>query len=32
MLVREHILDQYDIGYENNFDFDEYLWCLGESG
>ncbi len=26
----EHILDQYDIDYENNFDFDEYLRCLGE--
>jgi len=30
MLVREHILDQFDIGCENNFDLDEYLQCLGE--
>ena len=31
MLVREHILDQYDIGCENSFDLDEYLQCLEES-
>ena len=28
MLVRELILDQFDIGFENNFDLDEFLQCL----
>jgi len=31
MCDREHILDQYDIDCENNFDLDEFLQCLGES-
>ena len=26
----EHISDQYDIGYENSFELEEYLQCLGE--
>ncbi len=30
MCDRELILDQYDIGCENNFDYDEYLQCLEE--
>ena len=32
MWVREHISGQFDIGYENNFDLDEFLQCLGELG
>ena len=32
MLVHEHILDQFDIDCENNFDLGEYSQCLGESG
>ena len=28
MLVHEPILDQFDIGYENSFDLDEFLQCL----
>ncbi len=28
----EHILDQFDIGCENSFDYDEYLQCLEELG
>ena len=31
MSVHEPILDQFDIGYENSFDLDEFLQCLGGS-
>ena len=30
MWVREHISGQFDIGYENNFDQDEYSQCSEE--
>ena len=30
MFDPEHILDQFDIGFENSFDWDEFLQCLEE--
>ena len=32
MLVHELTLDQFDIGFENSFELDEYLQCLEELG
>ena len=30
MWAHELTLDQYDIDFENSFDLDEFLQCLGE--